>query len=457
MKGILKNASLAVCILLALTLFSCSNGGDDSAVIFGGGTTPSPVSEGGTTQTGGGQSQNPVTKYTVTISSGITNGEVISDKTSATQGETVTLLITPSEGYEFNSLSVTASDGSTVAISGTGNKRTFKMPARNMTVNATFKALPVIVNYTYMTLGLWPQTIKADSVTIYENVTNTVGMFTYCKGSDGEWYAKVKENGVSWIESEYSDGTLVSNRDGNSYKWFKVEPIKWRVLTTDYNGTGKKLLHADKTLTVCDYSDCYDSNSSFNRYIDGKSITSSNYEHSRVRAFLNGISYQKKVTFGGEQTDCDDFLGKGFLQTAFTAAELVKIADTSVDNSARSTNPDGDAYAKLWSDGNNRHASDTPATDKVFLLSVQEATMSEYGFAAFDASGEYSARIRLATDYALAETGGYRKTSWGLRSPCYRNDKVRNVERNGDITDDINKIYTVRSKGGIVPALCLEN
>ena len=34
----------------------------------------------------------------------------------------------------------------------------------------------------------------------------------------------------------------------NSFRYFKVEPIKWRILTEDYNNTGKTLLFAEKTL-----------------------------------------------------------------------------------------------------------------------------------------------------------------------------------------------------------------
>nr|WP_129732948.1 fibronectin type III domain-containing protein [Parabacteroides goldsteinii] len=70
--------------------------------------------------------------FTITISSS-ENGNVTADKTEASEGETVTLTVTPSEGYELASLKVTGTN-----VSGSGNERTFEMPGENVTVTATF-------------------------------------------------------------------------------------------------------------------------------------------------------------------------------------------------------------------------------------------------------------------------------------------------------------------------------
>jgi hypothetical protein len=71
-------------------------------------------------------------------------GSVSTDKTSAAAGETVTLTITPAAGYTLASLSVwqTASPYTDVSLSGSGNVRTFAMPAYDVTVTATFGANP---------------------------------------------------------------------------------------------------------------------------------------------------------------------------------------------------------------------------------------------------------------------------------------------------------------------------
>ena len=384
-------AVLTAACAFATAFVGCSNGSDSGA-------------------------QTPVTKYTVTISTAITNGSVTVDKTSAVQGETVTLTANPASGYKLDMVTVTDVDGTAVPV--TDGK--FTMPAKNVTVTATFVVLSpaytkidtVTINgtrYDIVTFGSWPQTIKASNVEVSEqSESKTVGAFTYYKGSDGQWYAKVKENAYE-SGYKYSDGRTVAQSSANSYKWFKVEPIKWRVLTASYNGTGRKLLLAENILTNCAYYDKILDGIIIIRTIGGNTVYPHNYEHSKIRAFLNGRSYQKKESASAAQVTCDDYLSKGFLQTAFTADELATIADTSVDNSARSTNPD--ASATLWNNGENQYASDTPTTDKVFLLSEQEATKSDYGFDVCDAykgdgTHNESARIRITTDYAKASGVG---------------------------------------------------
>ncbi len=378
-------------------------------------------------------------------------GSVTATLATGIAGTEITLSNTPKIGWRFDSYTVTAADSSSVTV--TDGK--FTMPEKDVTVTATFVEIPAAsgaykeIGTAIVTFGLWPQTIKAAAVNIDKNQTKTAGAFTYCRGSDGQWYANIKENAYG-SDYKYTDGTAVA-QGGTSEKWFKVEPIKWRVLTTSYNGTGKKLLLAESILTNCMYYD-YDN-------VDRGSVYPNNYEHSRVRAFLNGLSYQKKEKSAVAQTACNDFLGKGFLHTAFTADEQETIASTSVNNSARSTNPDGASNAKLWNDGKNTYASDTSTTDKVFLLSEQEVTKSEYGFDIYNAGGVGNMRIRQTTDYAKASgvcqstadgEGGY----WWLRSP---RDDNNFAERCITYTGWAYYDHRVDNANvGIVPALCVE-
>lgn len=254
---------------------------------------------------------------------------------------------------------------------------------------------------TYVTFGLYPQTKKSDNITVTSSSKNLNGWTVYA-GSDNEWYVKHGESG--------------------NEKYFKVEPIKWRVLTTDYNGTGKKLLLAENILINKAYDD--DSNS---------------YADSTIRNYLTG----------------------DFLTTAFTQAEQAAIATTTVVNNARSTNPDGSA--EEWNSGANDCASDTPTEDKIFLLSEQEVTKADYGFAAAydeckgDGTHDDSTRIRMTT--AFAEANGADQTTagyggyWWLRSPYYDGSyDARVVDDDGFANDYFSVDY---GNNGVVPALCL--
>ena len=297
----------------------------------------------------------------------------------------------------------------------------------------------------FVTFGSFPQTIKASGVTITSE-TKTVGAFTYYKGSDGEWYAKLAENAYQ-DGYTYSDGTAVA-QGGTSEKYFKVEPIKWRILTDNYNG--KKLLLAENVLSNCayyDYPNVY-------RTINGSSICPNNYKESRIRAYLNGLSYDVRESNSATQTTSNEFLNKGFLQSAFTEEELAKIAVTTVDNSVRSTNPDSNA--SQWNDGINDYTCEN-TMDKIFLLSEQEVTTEVYGFEDWIASSEN--RRLMTTDFAKANGAYHNNTegqsdTWWLRSPSYSTYLAQQVifkTANAGSSTNV-----VRGDYGVVPALCIE-
>lgn len=304
-----------------------------------------------------------------------------------------------------------------------------------------------LVAHDIVTFGNFPQSLKANDITVDESDSKTVGSYTYYKGSDDEWYAKFNS------------------------KYFKVEPIKWCVLTTNYNGKGKTLLLAENVLINCKYYDYGD----VNREINSATTYPNNYEHSKIRAYLNGLSYQKKTSDSTDQETDSLFLNNGFLQTAFTEEERTAIATTTVINNARSTKPDGDIDASLWFGEVNQWASDTPTSDKIFLLSLQEVTKAEYGFAAYneykgDGTHDDSTRIRMTTAFAK-ESGADQNTTegyggfWWLRSPS--NDDsfaalmVGEPGDGGDVLDSDSDGYANDGIGvdayflGVVPALCL--
>ena len=285
--------------------------------------------------------------------------------------------------------------------------------------------------WTYVAFGEWPQTIKASDVTVNENDSKEVGMFTYYRGSDGNYYVKHK--------SEY----------------YKVEPIVWRVLDKDYATTGKALLLAENILTGgIPYYPVYN----VNRTIGEAEISPNNYEHSQIRAFLNGLSYEYKESDTTVQKTVDLYKGKGFLQTAFTEnAQKEIIVETEVDNSVTSTLPDtltDEKKSKDWNNGENKNACGN-TKDKIFLLSEQEATMLDYGFDVYNASD--NTRIRVTTDYAKATGAAQSSTAgggWWLRSPSYHSALyAREIYYDG-LAYSRKDVFL--SGVGVVPALCIK-
>lgn len=438
-----------------------SNSGDGNGGSSGGGN-------------GGG---NGTSGFSITISSGITNGSVSTNVTSAQENASISITVNPARGYMINTLTVTGADNSAVAVQRVNGSRTFTMPAKNVTVSATFKPVPYTLlpagtdgsagtSATYATFGMWPQTIKASGVTVDQANAQTEvhGEFTYYKGSDENWYVKCDEyaNGNNY---HYSDGSSVA-KEGASYKWFKVMPIKWRVVTMDYDhdqdGTTEyaHLLMAESILTNYAYYDY----SNVKRSIGGTdNIYSHNYEHSKLRAYLNGIAYEIKETSSSSQTTSQVHLNKGFLQTAFSETEQNLIATTLVDNSAASLS---DAKGRLHTNP-DFVCSDT--SDKLFLLSEKEITNENWGFVENDGTN-YSnwdddspvgnsdpTRIRLSTDYALAHGsfenpdgtgGGY----WERSPDDYYQNSGGTVAWGGcdNYSEEVNRSYN-----GVVPAFCV--
>jgi hypothetical protein len=293
----------------------------------------------------------------------------------------------------------------------------------------------------YYAFGDFPQTLSDLSDDEYTSDPIYRG---YYLGNDGYFYEKCSENGYDYPNAvtTYSNGTEVKKADAESMRYFKVEPIKWRVLNP--NGGDSKILLAESILTA--NIPVYASDE--NRGTADDPIYPNNYEHSNIRAYLNGISYQ----FG---TGADDTWEKnGFLQIAFTESAQALILTTDVDNSEASTNPDSNS--NQFNNGANPYACDnTP--DKIFLLSEKEATTEGYGFATFDASDP--SRRRAPTDYALAnfayeDPENDYNWNWWLRSPGYsQNYYLRHVGSNG-ATKSVNPVY-VPYPSAVVPALTI--
>ena len=277
-----------------------------------------------------------------------------------------------------------------------GGKSSYKRVDENGTISQTG-------NFIY--LGSYPKTIKASNVTINENDIDEKG---YYLGSDGERYAKVKANPYK-NNYVYTDGTTIVK---NTEYYFKVEPIKWRILS---ESNGQATIFAEETITagIPFYI------SEDNRTINGNTVYANNYEYSTIRAWLNGYNGSAYGVEDYSDFTVGSYLNNSFLDQAFTRAESDLILTTEIDNSAETTSATSNPYIC-----NN-------TSDKVWLLSYQEVKNSNVL--------TYLIRRKKTTDFArvnsaYCDTQSYVQynSQWFLRSPnsTYK-DCVIDVESDG--------------------------
>lgn len=167
----------------------------------------------------------------------------------------------------------------------------------------------------------------------------------------------------------------------------KQEAIKWRVLQVDGNNA---FLMADTNLDVKQYE---------------KSFTETSWATSYLRSWLNGYGSNQNLS----QQDCTR---GNFINSAFTATEQEALLTTTVAESANPTNA-GIKYEST--------------SDKIYILSYEEATNGSYGFST-DPSVADPGRVRVNTAYIKSggsagkqaidhvEAAG-QPDSWRLRTP----------------------------------------
>ncbi|MDO4988726.1 MAG: DUF6273 domain-containing protein [Synergistes sp.] len=189
------------------------------------------------------------------------------------------------------------------------------------------------------------------------------------------------------VEGHAPAETYYTPEEFDAANW-KKEGIKWRVLSNDQTGRGNMLLLSDQGL----YADKFNNDNSNNMWVS-----------SDIRATLTGLN-KKEVSTGKAYNQLDE---QSFAHDAFNAKEYAAIADTT--HKAGGSNTGGDKES----------------IDKLFLLSKEEATNTDYGFT--DGTGATDTRIAYPTAFAksvkmyggthgvLAYDSG--ATTWWLRSP----------------------------------------
>lgn len=110
--------------------------------------------------------QQPVEIYNITIETGLEHGMIEADKTEAAAGETVTLTVTPEDGYLLKEGSLKVNDGE---VEVTDNS--FIMPEQDVMVTAEFEQLPAEKHTITIDSGMEHGRIEVDKAEAAEGET----------------------------------------------------------------------------------------------------------------------------------------------------------------------------------------------------------------------------------------------------------------------------------------------
>ena len=200
--------------------------------------------------------------------------------------------------------------------------------------------------------------------------------YTY---TDGKTYVRVPATNVNEQNAVFDEtfspveGGVVTYSNGatvvdNVEAWFEVQPIKWRILTQEYNGGSLSYLMSEQTLA----SSCF--------YIDRNASQANDYAKSD--------NYLR------------DYLTNKFYQDAFSSTDKSKIVGRNLT--------EGDLYPLTKQGSTTVKLSD----QKVFTPTYNDMLTAEYGFTTTEVSeggtnlelieNADKARLKSPTDFAIA-------------------------------------------------------
>ena len=240
----------------------------------------------------------------------------------------------------------------------------------------------------YIVYGKYPQSLVTDKELIEKlsNITeeNSQGYIEY----NNVEYKKIKATPHVTTKCFKNEEPIVS---GETY-FFKVEPIKWRVLET-LEGSYKVI--SEVLLDVIDFYTPLE-NEQY-RKIDDKLIMASYYEYSNIRAWLNG--------YNGEEYNVKNYINIGFLDLAFSKQEESQLREMEFNYKI---------YGK----------EDNVTNDKVAIPSTDDMINTKYGFI-----NEFKApdlmRVIEPTDYSICRGAAILKRANGFSATYWLNSFTR--------------------------------
>ena len=317
----------------------------------------------------------------------------------------------------------------------------------------------------YIYFGYWPQTCEKDE-NVVAKLNEIAGKpplprdkenpynWESHEGTTYMWQKILIHNGTKYLGVQMNDYrasgvySLRSYVMDNGYftfevYWFKYEPIKWRILTTNENSA---YIMSDIAL-------------------DSFSIQPDRKEENRdgLYASYNNSTGVPDGTYANNWEYCflRGWLNETFYNEVFNNLQKEIIKTMKLDNSARSSNPN--EYPKYYgygeNAGKNKYADQCKDTDdKIFLLSLRDVTTTAYGFNK-DVLAEDPARNLKASDFAKfhgVSMGNTQKdyVTWYTRSPSLAvgNQGYTTFVLYRDNKGVINSPNLI-AEGGVVPAL----
>ncbi len=240
---------------------------------------------------GGGSSSN------VSIATKVTGGKVTVTPTRPTRGQTVTINVTPNEGYKLDTLVVTDNKGNNVELTKVSdNKYTFVMPAGKVTVTPTF--------------------VKTDAK---EETKDPSAVKRFSDVASGAWYAEyityVTENALM---NGYDDGRFGPND----------QTTRAQIVTVLYRLEGEPATRSSNSFTDVSAGGQYYSsavawaavNDIVNGYEDGRFGPNDNVTREQIAAIL-----YRYATYKGYDTE-----NAGSIANFSDAAKVSSWANTAI-------------------------------------------------------------------------------------------------------------------------------
>ena len=188
---------------------------------------------------GGGSS---VTTYAISTPSKVSNGTIKVSPTRASKGTTVTITVTPDEGYELAKLTVTDKDGDTVKLTDKGNgKYTFTMPASAVEVEVSFQEIVVEPDNPFSDVSTSDYYYDAVLWAVANGVTNGTSATTFSPDMD---VTRAQAVTFQW-RAAGSPVVSGSNFGDVATDAYYADAVTWAIANGITNGTGGNTFSPD--------------------------------------------------------------------------------------------------------------------------------------------------------------------------------------------------------------------